>query len=139
MVNGTDRVVLDTSAIYAITSDADRFHQSAMDALHDLTDQQVELFTNSYVLLESAALIHRRLGFAALRSFMQSIRGVWEIQWIDQTAHEAIWERMDASGGRLNLVDWSVIVMAEQTRSAIFTFDSDFAKEGLRVVPARAG
>ncbi len=135
-MTGTARVVIDTSAFYAIASDADRFHQSAMNTLQILVSQRAELITNSYVLSESAALIHRRLGFAALRSFMESIEGLWEIQWIDQTAHDAIWERMDASGGRLNLVDWSVIVMAEQTRSDIFTFDSDFAQQGLRVIPA---
>ena len=50
-----------------------------------------------------------------------------------------IWDRMKARGdGRLSLVDWSVIVMAEETRSTIFTFDSDFVREGLTVVPALA-
>ena len=41
-------------------------------------------------------------------------------------------------GARLSLVDWSVIVSSEMTRSAIFAFDSDFSQEGLTVIPALA-
>ena len=40
-------------------------------------------------------------------------------------------------GARLSLVDHSVILSAADARAAIFTFDSDFVREGLTVVPAQ--
>ena len=132
-------IIIDTSAIFAFLDPDDLFHAQATETYYNLLSNGDRLFTNSYVLVESSALIHRRMGFAALRSFLDSVHGRWDIQWITRSAHDAIWQRMSASGGsRLSFVDWSVIVMAEQTRSAIFTFDSDFASEGLTVIPARA-
>ena len=135
----TARVVIDTSAFYAITSEADRFHQPAMDTLRDLVDQRTELSTTSYVLVETGALIHRRLGFNYLTDFVATVQNTVNVLWMDRRSHWLTWERMQAgAGSRLSFVDWSVIVMAEQTRAAVFTFDSDFASEGLTVIPARA-
>lgn len=129
-------ILVDTSAIFAIVSTADRYHDQASRIYSEMIDQGDALLTNSYVLVESAALIHRRLGFAPLQQFFKSMHGVWDTIWIDHPIHEEIWRRMHSRGSsRLSLVDWSVIVNAENTRSAIFTFDSDFASEGLAVIP----
>ena len=133
-------IIIDTSAIFAYLDPNDLFHAQATETYYNLLSEGDRLFTNSYVLVESAALIHRRMGFVALRSFLDSVHGRWDIQWITRSAHDAIWRRMSASSGsRLSLVDWSVIVMAKQTGAAVFTFDSDFAGEGLTVIPIRAG
>ncbi len=131
-------VLIDTSAIYGVVSSKDRFHAQPREVYSELLERGDRLYVTSYVLVESAALIHRRLGFETLREFMDSIRGVWEIMWIYQGAHERIWDRMKAeSDGGLSLVDWSVIVSAEESRSTIFAFDSDFTEKGLTVIPAR--
>lgn len=133
-------IIIDTSAIFAYLDPNDLFHAQATEIYYNLLSEGDRLFANSYVLVESSALIQRRMGFVALRSFLDSVHGRWEIQWIDRRMHDAIWQRMSASGSsRLSLLDWSVIVMAEQTRAAVFTFDSGFAGEGLTVIPARAG
>ncbi len=130
---------MDTSAIYAFVSPDDRFHDQSKEVYTELLERGDQLYTTSYVLVESSALIQRRLGFESLKAFIDSIQGVWEILWIYQSAHEQIWKRMMARGGsRLSLVDWSVVVSAEKTRSTIFTSDSDFAQEGLTVISARA-
>ena len=132
-------VLIDTSAIYGIVSIGDRFHSQSREIYSELLERGDRLYVTSYVLVESAALIHRRLGFKTLREFMESIEGVWETLWIYQSTHEQIWNRMrDYGDSRLSLVDWSVIISAEVTRSAIFTFDSDFAQQGLTVIPALA-
>ena len=130
-------ILVDTSAIFALVSPDDRFHTQSRDTFSELVERGDQLYTTSYVLVESSALIHQRLGFEVLRTFIQSVQGVWETVWIDQSTHEEIWDRMRAKDGvRLSLVDWSVIVSAERTRSAIFAFDSDFSLEGLEVIPA---
>ncbi len=132
-------ILVDTSAIFALVSPEDKFHAEAQDTFSELVERGDQLYTTSYVLVESSALIHRRLGFEVLRTFIQSIQGVWETIWIDRSTHEEIWNRMRSRDGtRLSLVDWSVIVGSEKTRSAIFAFDSDFSTEGLRVIPAPA-
>ena len=131
-------VLVDTSAIYAFVSSGDRFHAQSREIYSELLERGDLLYTTSYVLVESSALIHRRLGFEPLMAFMESIQGVWEILWIYQSTHEQIWDRMKSrEGSRLSLVDWSVVVSAEETRSTIFAFDSDFAQEGLTVIPAQ--
>ena len=132
-------ILIDTSAIFAIVSPGDRFHSQSRGIYSELLERGDQLFTTSYVLVESSALIHQRLGFEPLRAFIQSIRGVWETILIDRSTHEEIWTRMRTrDGARLSLVDWSVIVSSERTRSAIFAFDSDFYLEGLTVIPTLA-
>ena len=133
-------ILVDTSAIFALLSPDDRFHAQSRNTFSEFVERGHQLYTTSYVLVESSALIHRRLGFEVLRAFIQAMEGVCETIWIDRSTHEEIWNRMRAKDGvRLSLVDWSVIVSAEKTRSAIFAFDSDFSLEGLTVIPAPAG
>ena len=131
-------IVVDTSSNSCPGFPRRCVHEQARATHLELLEQDDRLFTNSYVLVESSALIHRRLGFEPLREFIRSIQGVWEILWIDRSTHERIWSRMIVQGGaRLSLVDHSVILSAADARAAIFTFDSDFVREGLTVVPAQ--
>lgn len=62
-------ILVDTSAIFAIVSPGDRFHTQARDIYLELLERGDQLYTTSYVLVESSALIHRRLGFEPLRTF----------------------------------------------------------------------
>jgi len=130
------RILIDTSAIFAIISSTDDFHHQARNTYTDLLDSGEELYATSYILVEASALIHRRLGFEPLRTFIQSIQGVWNILWIDRGIHEEAWKRMAERGGsRLSFVDWSAIVAAEDARLTIFAFDEDFSQEGLVTIP----
>ena len=130
------RVLIDTSAIFAIISPLDRFHDRAAATYGNLLDQGDRLYITSYIIVETAALVQRRLGFETLRTFIQSIQGIIDILWIDRVSHEEAWRRMMERGGtRISLVDWSTIVVAEQTRAAIFAFDQDFASQGVPVLP----
>ena len=129
------RVLIDTSAIFAIMSPLDRFHDRATATYANLLDQGDTLKVTSYIMVETAALAQRRLGFDALRAFVQSIQGLVDILWIDRVAHEEAWRRMIERGGRrISLVDWTTIVVAERTRSIIFAFDRDFSAQGLQVL-----
>jgi predicted nucleic acid-binding protein len=130
-------IIVDTSAIFALINPVDEFHTSASDTYTDLLDSGYRLCITSYILVEVSALVHRRLGFGPLRSFVQSIENVWEILWIDRLSHEEAWKRMiDRDGSQLSFVDWSTIVIAGNTRSSIFAFDQDFRREGLLVIPS---
>jgi predicted nucleic acid-binding protein len=130
------RVLIDTSAIFAIISPSDRLHDRAAATYGDLLDQGDRLYITSYIMVETAALVQRRLGFELLQVLVQSMQGVIDIFWVDRAAHEEAWRRMvERGGGRISLVDWSTIVVAEQTSSTIFAFDQDFSAQGLQVLP----
>jgi hypothetical protein len=68
-----ERVLVDTSAFYALLSSTDEFDERARTAYERLLDREQELWTTSYILVEMAALTHRRLGFEALETFVRSV------------------------------------------------------------------
>ena len=131
-----DRVLVDTSALYAIHSDADLFHGRAAAALERLGDTDRELWATSYVLVETAALLHRRLGFKAISEFSEWCATNLKVLWIDSRIHAEAWDRFVAGGGRgLSFVDWTTAVASRAMDAPVFTFDSGFANEALPVVP----
>ena len=131
-----DRVLIDTSAFYAIVSDADIFHQRAVHTYTWLIDRRAELYTTSYILLEATTLIHRRLGFQTLTNFMDVVRDDVNVLWVDRRAHWRGWELLRERTGRaLSFVDCVTIVVAQSLNTKLFAFDEDFSREGLPVLP----
>ena len=132
-----NRVLIDTSALYALHSAADLFHKRANTAYQRLTDTKQEFWTTSYTLVETIALLHRRLGFQAVSEFSEWRRQS-DIQmfWIDSRVHTEAWDRYMAERGRgLSFVDWTTVVLSREMRVPVFTFDAGFANQGLAVVP----
>ena len=130
-----DRVLIDTSAFYALISTADEFHDRATTRYNDLIDQRANMFTTSYVLVECMALVHRRLGFAVLDNFVNSVRDVVTIIWMDPQNHWSAWDFMkDREGRGLSFVDCTTVVLANSLKAKVFAFDGDFAREGLEVL-----
>ena len=133
----SDRVLIDTSALYALHSNADLFHDRANVAFQDLKDTKQELWTTSYTLVETIALLHRRLGFLTVSEFSEwRRRSDIYVFWIDSRVHDQAWNRYMAEQGRgLSLVDWTTVVLSHEMRVPVFTFDGGFANQGLAVVP----
>jgi predicted nucleic acid-binding protein len=130
-----DRVLVDTSAFYALVSSEDEFHQRASTVYADLLDQRVALYTTSYVMVECMALIHRRLGFSVLNSFVDSVRGTVTILWVDSMNHWSSWDAMqERQGTSLSFVDWTTVALAKSLDAKLFAFDDDFLREGLEVI-----
>lgn len=133
----SDRVLIDTSALYALHSNADLFHDRAIVAFQDLKDTKQELWTTSYTLVETIALLHRRLGFLTVSEFSEWRRqSDIQVYWIDSRVHDQAWYRYTAEQGRgLSFVDWTTVVLSHEMRVPVFTFDGGFANQGLAVVP----
>lgn len=130
-----DRILVDTSAFYALNSAADRFHQRATIQYTGLIDQKAALYTTSYVLVECMALIHRRLGFPQLARFVNSMRDSVTVLWLDGQHHWAAWDIMNSRQGRgLSFVDTTIVVVANALSAKVFAFDDDFSREGLELV-----
>lgn len=132
----SDNFIVDTSAFYAIVSQEDIFHPRAKQLYEAILDRAGEIHTTSYVLLETLAIVHRRMGFAAAKALADSVEPGVKVYWIDQTIHKEAWENMVArSGAGLSLVDWTTILVARRLGARVFTFDRAFAAERVLVIP----
>ncbi len=138
-MRAADRVIVDTSALYALISSTDEFHATARGTYDELLTGDSELWTTSYVLVEFGALVHHRLGFNSLRTFVESTEGVFDTVWIDETLHAEAWKQLLQREGRgLNFLDWTSLLAARSLQATIFTFDTGFASEGAAVIPRSA-
>ena len=132
-----DSVLIDTAAFYAVVSPGDFFHDVAKERYNDMVSNEAQhLWTTSYALVETMALIRRRLGFDALVDFVDIIDGNVNIHWIDDQDHNQAWARfLEHGGAGLSLVDWTVALLAETMEATIFTFDRGFVNQGFSVTP----
>lgn len=129
-------VYVDTSAILALLNASDDFHVKAAAIWLDLLDQNTRLSTNSFVLVETYALVQNRLGLDAVRTLAQNIIPVFEIKWIDNSLYqETITTYLTANRRQLSLVDCSsFIVMYRFNINTAFTFDNHFREQGFEVL-----
>ena len=128
-------VILDTSAIYALISESDQFHERASSVLERLVDREQRMAITSYVFTETIALVHRRLGFHLAKGLWDSLSGRTEMYWIEETVHRTAWQEFErAAGAGPSFVDWTTIVAARRLGAYVFAFDPDFAQAGVTVV-----
>jgi predicted nucleic acid-binding protein len=130
-------VFVDTSAFYAVLDQDDINHKRAKNAWTDLLAGDARLLTNNYVLLETGALVQKRLGPAALRLFYQDVVPLLAVDWISQQRHQAGVEALLAAARRkLSLVDCiSFQTMREYGAQTAFCFDSHFREQGFTILP----
>jgi len=126
------RVFVDTSAAYALLDAGDDAHARARRAFHRLRETEAALVTTSYVLVETCALVTRRLGLPALRTFREDFAPLLEVVWVDAGLHE---EALDLLLARrkssLSLVDAASFVAMRRARiDEAFAFDRHFEEEG---------
>lgn len=133
----TNHLLIDTSALFAILSTKDDYHDRATSAYQDLVQAEARLWSTSYALVESLALLHRRGGFSAASTFTDWSKDAnLQVMWVDEQLHNAAWTRFTESRGQgLSFVDWTIAIASRELGAHIFTFDADFIQQGLPVVP----
>jgi len=130
-------VFVDTSALYALLVRTEEGHAEVSSAFGSLLDLGRRLLTSNYVLVETAALLQRRFGLAAVRDLDDRIVPLLTLRWIGEALHRHSWERLLRTDRRgLSLVDCSsfVIMDAEGIEEAL-VLDRDFKAEGYKVIP----
>lgn len=129
---------VDTSAFFALLDADDDHRDRARSHMLDVVDGGIELLTHEYVVVETVALVQRRLGLGALRRFVDDLLPIVEVAWVDPGLHAEAREALLAAGRRtVSLVDrTSFLVMRRHGVRRAFTFDPDFGAEGFEVVPA---
>jgi predicted nucleic acid-binding protein len=127
---------MDTSAVLALLNAKDRAHRRATRAFASLREREAVLVTTSFVLVETYALLGRRLGLEAVRSFRDDFSPLLEIVWVGEELCERGLDLLLQRGRpALSLVDAvSFIVLTESRVEEVFAYDRDFEAEGFAVV-----
>lgn len=125
---------VDTSALYALLDRDDAHHSEAARLWAELLRREEALLTSNYVLVESAALVQRRLGIDALRTLLGDLVPVVQVVWVDERLHDAACTALLASGRQdVSLVDWtSFEFMRRHGMRHAFAFDQDFWSLGFQ-------
>jgi predicted nucleic acid-binding protein len=128
---------IDTSAIYALLDADDANHDRAVDAFKQL--RETEVSTHAYVIVESLALVTRRLGRGAAEQLIDDLLPVLRVEPVDAALHAAaLIAFREAGTPGVSFVDrTSFAFMRQQGLRTAFAFDADFARAGFAVVPAR--
>lgn len=130
-------IFVDTSAFLAILSTDDINHQRASLCWRNLLEEGQMLFSNNYVVVESIALIQKRLGLEKVRDFQTEILLLLQIEWVDEAQHiTAIETVLQTNRRKLSLIDCSAFqTMRRLGIDTAFTFDPHFAEQGITVIP----
>ncbi|HUP22907.1 MAG TPA: PIN domain-containing protein [Thermoanaerobaculia bacterium] len=128
---------VDTSALLAFLDRDQPRHQEVLDAWEEAVRDRRVLFTSNYVLVETFALVQRRLGMEALRGLASVLVPMLQIVWIDEQLHASAASALFTAGRRnLSLVDCtSFESMRRLGLSQVLALDEDFARQGFELLP----
>ena len=124
-------IFLDTSAIYAVADTTDPHHEQAVAYLDAALRRRESVLTHNYVVIESAALIQRRLGLQAALAFLDGIQ-LLQVHWVTRDEHQkAVSLLKQRSSRSISLVDcMSFVVMKQYGVTVALAYDADFQAEG---------
>jgi len=127
---------VDTSGLFAVLDAASADHQRARTAWNSLLESTEPLFTTSYVVVESYALVQARFGLEAVRTLQADIFPLVEVLWVNEALHRsAVTALLTAQRRSLSLVDCtSFEAMRQAGITRAFAFDRDFEQQGFQPV-----
>lgn len=130
-------IFIDTAAFMAMLSASDQFHLMSKKVWGEILYADTSLYSSNYVLLETTALLQHRIGIEAVRVFESDILPVINIIWVDETIHNrAMSILLSANRRNLSLVDCSSLeIIRGLGLDTVFTFDTHFQEQGIRVIP----
>jgi predicted nucleic acid-binding protein len=128
-------IFADTSGIFALLVENDFMHVRAKLNFAYFAQHRVQLLTSSFVLVETAALLQRRVGLGAVHDFQANIMPLMEIIWVNGDWHTRAIQRLFALNKRsISLVDClSFEIMESREISHAFTFDKHFPQNGFTI------
>jgi predicted nucleic acid-binding protein len=135
------RTFVDTSAYFALLDADDANHTQARTISHRLIAEGWRLFTTSFVLAETHALLVNRLSQPLATRFLRDMEHspttlVWVTPTDMQRAKAIIYQYTDKAFSLTNATSFAVM---ERLRiPAVFTFDRDFAQYGFSVLQAHS-
>jgi predicted nucleic acid-binding protein len=131
------KTFVDTSALYSLLDADDNNHRVAAAWFSESGLIATELVTHNYVLVETAALVHHRLGASGVRDLTDGLVPALSVEYVDEALHaRAIAAYMAGLTRRVSFVDRvSFQLMRDAALEQAFAFDRDFRHEGFALVP----
>ncbi len=125
-------VFVDTSGIFAYLVQDDYMHVRAKAVFQSFAENNTQLLTSSYVLVETTALLQRRIGMDAVIDFHNKIQPLLDVIWVDEYWHtKAINRLITLNQKKVSLVDClSFVIMDAREIGTAFSFDNHFEKNG---------
>jgi len=129
------RVFADTSGLFALLVKNDDMHVQAKLNFSHFARHRAQLLTSSFVLVETVALLQRRVGLAAIHDFQSKIIPLLEIIWVDDGWYTRAIQRLFALNNRtISLVDClSFEIMESWEIPYAFSFDRHFPENGFTI------
>ena len=130
-------IFADTSALYAVLDADDSNHTKAKQFWDKVIKCDDILLCHNYILVETSALVLRRLGMEAVRVFEEDIVPILRIMWVTREIHSAaVSAHLMADRRMLSLVDCASFEIMRRTgvRKA-FAFDRHFLDYGYELFP----
>jgi predicted nucleic acid-binding protein len=128
-------IFADTSGLFALLVKNDYMHIRARENFNYFAGQSVQLVTSSFILVETIALLQRRIGLAPIHDFNTKILPLLEVIWVDDKWHIRAMQRLFAQNNRdLSLVDClSFEIMDSLEIKYAFAFDKHFEENGFTI------
>lgn len=128
------RVLVDTSALYALANPDDTHHTRAQAIHQSLIRRKLTLVLPNFLLAETHTIINRRLGSHAAREFLTLALQDFEIERVtleDEWAAHALLQDV-RQGKDVSYFDAVAVAVAERLgMDEVFTFDRHFARMGM--------
>ena len=128
-------IFADTSGLFALLVKNDYMHVRAKLNFAYFAQHRVQLLTSSSVLVETTALLQRRVGLAAVHDFQSKITPLLEMIWVNGDWYTRAIQRLFALNNRnISLVDsLSFEIMESREITHAFTFDKHFPENGFTI------
>ncbi|MBW2067096.1 MAG: PIN domain-containing protein [Deltaproteobacteria bacterium] len=126
------RVFADTSGLFALLVRNDLMHVRAKLNFQYFAEHDAHLLTSSFVVVETLALLQRRVGLEAVYDFQLKITPLLEVLWIDKDWYTRGIQRLFAlNNSNISLVDClSFEIMESRAITCAFSFDEHFEEYG---------
>lgn len=125
-------IFTDTSGLFALLVKNDYMYVRARENFNYFAEKNVQLVTSSFILIETTALLQRRIGMAPVHDFNAKILPLLEVIWVDDKWYARAIQRFLAQNNRnISLVDClSFEIMDSLEIECAFAFDKHFEENG---------
>ncbi len=129
-------VFADTSALYALMVRDDMMHVRAKTCFSHFAEQAAQLISSSFVLVETIALLQRRIGLDAVQDFHARIVPLLDVLWVNAEWYARALQWLSLQGKRdLSLVDClSFEIMEARAVTLAYAYDKHFEENGFATV-----
>jgi predicted nucleic acid-binding protein len=127
---------VDTSFLIALLDEDDVMAPSVVGLWRSVASASTPVVTSNYVVLETCAVVQRRLGMTALRRLLRDILAPVTVEWVTREDHARAAEALLLADRRgLSLVDCtSFEVMRRLDVRRCLALDPHFSEQGFTVL-----